>query len=614
MSHRPRFSPTFRLRAILIAFVPCAVVSTLAAAIFAYVQNDDIQERYLLTYKAEVQSLADQSADLLLKGNRTILVSLCKDVAEHRDIGLASILDESGKITATARSKVDFEETQRFQAGIRHFKVDDKGIIDSDLIGLAVIEASKKSIFIQQRRLVTECIAFVMAGYAFGLGLALFISQNLTIPFRRISDTVSRIAAGEFGSRVSITGDESVRGLAEGINSMAESIENAQNHLLSQVEAATEAMRMERDQAREVTLAKSRFVVAATHDLRQPMQALRLLSVELESRLKGDDEIQIVSQMLDSLSVVDQLIESFLDMSRLDAGVVKQNTSTFSPALIFDRLKPEFYRIASSKGIEIRFKSSKHNVTTDPMLLERILRNLISNAIRYTKSSVVVGVRYTPASIIFEVRDNGPGINDDDMQRIFGDFVQLNNPERHQNKGLGMGLSIVKRLSKLLDIKVAARSKVGNGSVFSILIPNLSLPPTAVNVAKNDSPDIDVRRKVALISDLPTEFEVCHETLASLGCEQSHFSLLNQDEIVRLLDYRPDFLLAHEDHWTKNSRSGLWIDSVLKVYPNLCIILSGDNPDLDNIANVDRDLLYIGNSVRASKVRSIIQRRSVTLN
>ncbi len=610
-----RRSTTFKFRAILIAFVPCAVVSTVASGIFAYYQADDIQERYQLTYSAEVQRLADKSAASLLSGRRDVLNAMCTDAANHRDIGLATILDEAGRIVTSARSRVDLGDTQRFHASISKLRVDAQGVIHNEAIGLAVIEASTKSIQRAQADLVKQCLFFVASCYAFGLALAIFISQNLTRPFKRISDTVTRIAEGDLSSRVRIAGDESVRGLAEGINFMAGRIQYAQNNLRKQVDEATEAMRIERDEARDVTLAKSRFVVAATHDLRQPMQALKLLSVELERRDLEDEERGIVSQMINSLSVVDQLIESFLDMSRLDAGAVHKNTSTFEPTWLFDRLKPELYRIASSKGIEIRFRPSKQQVTTDPMLFERILRNLISNAIRYTDSSIVVGTRYSKNGVVFEVRDNGPGISEEDYRRIFSDFVQLNNPERHQNKGLGMGLSIVKRLSKLLEISVSVRSKLGKGSVFSVTVPRVSSLATRsltgmTTVLAKESP-----LNVILMSDSPEAFLNCSETLRNLGCETSFISTLDPTAEFSNTDCRMDFLLLHEDNFGPRSPSWSLILNLVKSSSTIphaecaCFIISGEAVDLSSLSDPSGSVIYIGPAMRASKVRSIIQRR-----
>lgn len=605
------FSPTFRLRAVLIAFVPCAVISTLASGIFAHVQDDEIQERYMLTYKAEVQRLADLSAAPLEKGDRHILKSLCTSVLKNKDIGLVGILNENGGIAASSKSENENKESQRFQASINRLKVDEKGFIKEEPIGLAVIEASKKQISIERNNLAVLCTSFILVSYVFGLLLALFISKNLTVPFRRISNTVAKIASGKLESRVSIMGDESIRGLAEGINSMAESIEHAQHNLLSKIESATEEIRRERDEAREVTLAKSRFVVAASHDLRQPMQALKLLSVELERRLLGEEELKIVAHMINSLSMVDQLIESFLDMSRLDAGVVKKNSSVFSVESIFNRMKQDFYRISTSEGVEIRFCSSKEEVFTDQMLFERILRNLISNAIKYTRTSVLVGARKRGEYTVFEVRDNGAGIEESDIKKIFGDFVQLNNPERAHNKGLGMGLSIVKRLSNLLNIEVGVKSDKDKGSIFFVKVPrNLKKPQEQDEKNKEKGIHENGDIKIATISEFESDFDICNDILKSFGCNRRHFKRSRDDKIDDVLEFRPDFVLIHGENDIYSSISSDSIGRIIKTLPYSCVVLSG-NKSLPDQKDPEWDsVIYIGNNIRASKIRSIIQRRS----
>lgn len=612
-----RRSPTFRFRAILIAFIPCAVVSTLATGIFAHYQADDIQDRYLLTYNAEAQRLADRSAAPLLGGKREVLNAMCEEAATHREIGLVVILDEFGRTVASARSRIDIDSTQRFQAEISKLHVDSSGLIHSEAIGLAVIEASTKSIEKSEAELFKLCLVFLAVSNGLGLLLAFFISQNLTRPFKRITETVSRISDGDLNSRVQISGDESIRGLAEGINLMATRIQNAQNNLRSQIDFATEAIRQERDQARDTTLAKSRFVVAATHDLRQPMQALKLLSVELDRRPLADSEAAIVKQMINSLSVVDQLIESFLDMSRLDVGAVQKNTSQFRADWLFERLKPDFYRIAASKGIEIRFAPSNHIVKTDPILFERVIRNIISNAIRYTKSSILIGTRIVGDSVGFEIRDDGNGISPDDCQRIFSDFVQLNNPERNQQKGLGMGLAIVKRLSKLLDLNVSVKSQLGGGTTFRVVVPRGYEPETIEIDQPTSIGEIRDFSKIALVSKTTGDFSGCLETLNDLGCDATHFSTLNPSLRESVIQHAPVFVLVHEDDLCRESRAWCLLDFIASTPCDtswaapLGVIVSGERVSLDDLGLSFDSIFYIGPSLRASKVRSIIQRRRV---
>ena len=610
-----RRSPTFRFRAILIAFIPCAVVSTLATGIFAHYQADDIQERYLLTYNAEAQRLADKSAAPLLGGKRDVLNAMCEEAATHREIGLVVILDEFGRTVSSSRSRIEIASTRRFQAEINKLYVGYNGQIHNEAIGLAVIEASTKSIEKSENELLKLCLVFLAISNGLGLLLAFFISQNLTRPFKRITETVSRISDGDLNSRVHISGDESIRGLAEGINHMATRIQNAQNNLRSQIDLATEAIRQERDQARDTTLAKSRFVVAATHDLRQPMQALKLLSVELDRRPLADSEATIVKQMINSLSVIDQLIESFLDMSRLDVGAVEKNTSHFRADWIFERLKPDFYRIASAKGIEIRFVPSRQIVKTDAILFERVLRNIIANAILYTNSSILIGTRIIGSSIGFEIRDDGDGISQEDCQRIFSDFVQLNNPERNQQKGLGMGLAIVKRLSKLLDLNVHVKSKLGSGTTFTVVVPRGSEADNIVIDHSSSDYKNQITAKVALVSKSMSDFSACLESLNDLGCDPTHFSTLNPSLGDMVLQHSPLFVLIHEDDLSPGTHAWSLLESIYSLQGDasrttpLGVIVSGERVRLDDLGSSMDLIFYIGPSLRASKVRSIIQRR-----
>ncbi len=239
-------------------------------------------------------------------------------------------------------------------------------------------------------------------------------------------------------------------------------------------------LRRQKEAAEEANVAKSRFLTAASHDLRQPVHALSLFVGALRGHELPREVGRLVEHIKSSVAALDGLFLALLDISRLDAGVVEPRLQSIALQPLFERLERDFAAEADSRGIGLRFYPCSLWVRTDLQLLERILRNLISNAIKYTDCGrVVVGCRRGP-SISLQVWDTGRGIPADRIEDVFEEFYQLHNPERDRGKGLGLGLAIVRRLTLLLDHRLTLKSVVGRGSVFSLSLP-LSAPADTVS-------------------------------------------------------------------------------------------------------------------------------------
>jgi len=201
-----------------------------------------------------------------------------------------------------------------------------------------------------------------------------------------------------------------------------------------------------RHRAEQASLAKSQFLAAASHDLRQPLYALSLFSASLDQLKLDSSGRTVVGNIQDSTGAMEQLFEGLLDLSRLDAGVVQPRPGPVSIDALFDRLSQYFHPIAAERGLELRFRSDGEWVWSDAALLEQILGNLVGNALRYTRrGGVLLAARRRAAGVRLEVWDTGIGIAAADLQRIFEEFVQLDNAERDRRRGLGLGLSIARR-------------------------------------------------------------------------------------------------------------------------------------------------------------------------
>ncbi|WP_158817797.1 ATP-binding protein [Methylocapsa sp. S129] len=239
-----------------------------------------------------------------------------------------------------------------------------------------------------------------------------------------------------------------------------------------------EDLRRRNELVEQASLDKSRFLAAASHDLRQPIHALGLFVGALRATRLPAEAIRLVEQIEASAAAMDGLFSSLLDISRLDAGIVQARRQSFAIQPLLDRICRDYGEEAKAKSILLVTHPCSAIVRTDPVLMERILRNLIANAVRYTmRGRVVVGCRRRQGAIRAEIWDTGPGIPDAQQEKVFQEYFQLENPERDRAKGLGLGLAIVRRLTNLLDSELALRSQPGRGSCFSVAIPLASGAP-----------------------------------------------------------------------------------------------------------------------------------------
>ncbi|HTH15351.1 MAG TPA: PAS domain-containing sensor histidine kinase [Magnetospirillum sp.] len=228
----------------------------------------------------------------------------------------------------------------------------------------------------------------------------------------------------------------------------------------------------EKQAAEMANVAKSRFLAAASHDLRQPFQAMMLYKAVLEGRLTDAQDIKVLKALDDAMQAGQELLNALLHVSTLEAGITQPSIGSIVLDDVLAPLAAEYGEVASRSGVGLRYLPSHAVVNTDPVLLGRMVRNLLSNAVRYTGNGhILVGVRRAgPRKVRIEVWDTGTGIPADRLEDIWEEFIQLDNPERDRTKGLGLGLAIVARTANLLGHTVGTRSRLGVGSVFSIAL------------------------------------------------------------------------------------------------------------------------------------------------
>ena len=267
-----------------------------------------------------------------------------------------------------------------------------------------------------------------------------------------------------------------------------------------EVEAARQADL--RREAESANLSKSRFLAAASHDLRQPLHALGLFASALDERVKDPGGRELVGRINQSIGSLETLFDQVLDVSRLDAGAVTAEVRAVPLQPLFDRIANDLSSNAEEKDLALRFVPTARVVRSDPHLLERILRNLVANAIRYTeRGGIVVGVRARAGRVAIEVRDSGIGIADEHRARVFEEFYQAGSGERDRRQGLGLGLSIVKRLCDLLGHDLSFASAPGRGTTFRILLEPAQAPAGTPADASPPPPETSLAGTLVVVID-----------------------------------------------------------------------------------------------------------------
>jgi len=409
-------------------------------------------------------------------------------VGEH---GHAYVVDARGRLVAhpdigLVLKRTDMSVLPQVRAALGGAGASAQGIADSvDLSGQPVltahapvgrvgwfvfIEAPRAEAFATLYGSLTRSGALLLAGLvaAFGCGLAL--ARRMIAPIHALRRSAEQIGSGDLGHRISIrTGDE-LESLGDQFNAMAARLQDSYATLEHKVEERTH-------QLESANLAKSRFLAAASHDLRQPLHALGLWIAQLRSPLGEVERARLIERIAAAVDEMNDLFNGLLDVSKLDAGILIADLGDFPMADLLAKTERTFAPTARDKGLSLRVRPTRAWVRSDKLLLERILLNLVSNAIRYTAhGGVLVGCRRRGDRLRIEVWDTGPGIPDSEQQYIFDEFYQIPDPHRDRRGGLGLGLAIVDRFRRLLDHPIAVRSRLGRGSCFSIEVP-LRAPP-----------------------------------------------------------------------------------------------------------------------------------------
>lgn len=451
--------------------------------------------------------------------------------------------------------------------------------------------------------------------FGIGCALAALLIYRLTKgglrPFLDVIATVQRLAGGDLQARMATVELNEIGQLQQGINQMGESLEVLRDKMRQQVVEATAELTRQKEAAEQANRAKSKFLAAASHDLRQPMHAIGLFTAALQPHVGSDEGKAILDKIQASLSTTESLFSTVLDVSKLDAGIITPQLARVSVAHLLERLRDDFQYEAASKGLKLHIHSLPLQVMSDPVLLDRILRNLVSNALRYSDhGGVLIAARRRGDAICFQVWDTGIGIPGEHVADIFAEFYQVQTLKRDRAKGLGLGLAIVDRLVRLLGHRLDVRSKPGKGTVFSVAVPLATSESAAGKVSNEINPASYTRLigQVLVIDDDESVLDALTALLQGWGLDV--LIARSGEEAIAQLVRPPSLMLT--DFRLSVGETGL--DVVDKLHRKFAqddipvVVITGDTTEVVMQAIAAKGFPMLHKPVQPAKLRALVSR------
>ena len=469
----------------------------------------------------------------------------------------------------------------------------------------AIIFASKSKITYVERIANSYIVITSLIALLFVVSMVLVIVRmNISKPLQLLTDSINRYTplhkVEEFEDEKVILARE------DELGRMGRSFNRLKQDLWEQGEGLQNA----KIDAERANKAKSLFLASASHDLRQPLNAMQMYIAALQSKVKDKEILRIIEDINSVSMSTARLLNALLDVSELEVGAIKPRFESFSVNNMLISIFQSFLPLAKDKGLNFRVVPSSLYVRSDPALLERILGNFMSNAIRYTnKGSVLIGCRKRGDKVVIEVWDTGCGISDDQMSLIYEDFYQIENKERDRGKGLGLGLALAKRLAESLEHSINSKSTLGAGSCFSV----------AVDIAENNTENNQEESfmnimnlsgtNILLVEDDMDVLKATKQLLESWGCKVK--TARNKDEVMNFIKENPydnpDIILA--DNRLPGDASGIDITYLIqeKLQASIpCVIMTGDVERNHVQSIIDQGFPVLLKPIQPAKFRAML--------
>ena len=621
---------SIQFRILLASLLPVTLVSVAMVSVFVLTALDDNREDHGQMDRLLLQQIVAASEFGLYSENTPHLQTIAQGALRASTVRSVMIVDERGRILASAGvasiqwlpfvKGVAFERTDPV-TGYKQmvqpvtavqFEVPAPGA-SVPLLGHVMLELSQDTVRSRKHEILLLGLGMSLGSLLLAGVLALRLGRRVAGPMARVSLMIHRVGQGVYSARTPIFPDDPLHALQQSLNKMAARLESHRDELELRIDEATLALRAKKEEAETATQSKSRFLAAASHDLRQPTHALGMFVARLAQLPHNTETHQLIGKLEASVQAMQDLLDGLLDVSRLDSGAVPVQIRSFALAPIFEQLRAELSVIAAEKGLRLRIRSSTVGVVSDPALLHRILSNLLGNALRYThEGGVLLGCRRTVDGrhVRIEVWDSGIGIAPEHHEAIFREFYQVGNQERDRTKGMGLGLNIVARTAELLGHGLQMQSRLGHGTRFSLEVP-LAAPDAVLE--RRDSSRDKASAHLSGCSILVVEDDVlAREALVSLLHSWGCVALEADALAAALAQVRPDAVpdAIVSDYRLPNGENGIDVIQRLRAQaqaPIPACLISGDtDPHLMQLGK-DAGLSLLHKPVRPAKLRSVLR-------
>jgi two-component system, sensor histidine kinase len=617
---------TLRARMLAATVLPVTLVVLVLVGTFVVNRVADLRATHQQRSQLLAQQVALASEYGLFSGNLSSLQGVAEAVQREVGVHTVAVLDPQGKVLARAgRSDIDqilpSDDVVMLPITTTRVALDDLydaqqtgPAWDTPLLGYAVVEVSSDVLHAQENFAVGFAIVSGLLVIVMGGLLAMRMGASVLSPMQRVTKRVERIGEGDFAEPQDVQPDDPLADLHTKLNAMASSLSAGREELEQRVDAVTQALRQKKEEAENATLAKSHFLAAASHDMRQPTHALGMFVARL-GQLPMDDAMRpLVNSLEVSVQAMQNLLDGLLDLSRLDSGAVKVDVGPVCLADVLGAVETALMSTALAKGIRFRVRPTSLWGASDPVLLQRMVMNLTHNALRYTEQGTVfVTCRRVGqgSQVRIEVWDSGIGISTQHQTEIFKEFYQVGNPGHERTHGLGLGLNIVERSAQLLKHSLALRSETGCGSRFSITMPLaqpapalvLPAPPAEVPVVQELA-----GLRVLVIEDDEFALIAVQGLLESWGCRVLAASSVGQALAFLLFDPMPHVIVS--DYRLADGENG--IDAIAAVrqragYDIPACLMSGDTDAVLVQCAKEAALTLLHKPVRPAKLRSLVR-------
>jgi signal transduction histidine kinase len=632
-----------RWRMVWVAVLPIALVVVCIAVAFWFGRSKDLEEAHRQRVDLLVRQVALFGGYGLFSGDRASLQSVVNAVKDEPDVAAVHVYGTDGVLIASAgatpqeslvsmglqpyqlRRQAEGFDSLREPIFAARLPVDDffldgnaKPSSEPLVLGYVVLEVSRAGLQLRKSDALVTTTWLGLLAVMLGTLLAIRLGNGVVRPILRVSHMVRRIAQGDFGVQPDVAATDPLHELQTSLNQMAIRLAWGRDEMAHRVAVVTEALRIKKEQAEEATQAKSHFLASASHDLRQPTHALGLFVARLQQFPMEPQQRQLVDSLDASVRSLQDLLDGFLDLSRLEAGSVSAHLQPVSVGALLESLRPILEPSARAKGLRLRIRPSNWWVRSDPVLLHRMVMNLALNAVRYTeRGTVLIACRLADGGqgVRIEVWDSGIGIAPDHQQDIFREFFQVNAKQpvgRGRPMGLGLGLSIVERTAKLLDCRLELRSAAGCGTRFSIIL-NQRIAAVAEQVSPAERraevfADLAGVR-VLLLEDDNAARLAARALLESWGCMVFAAATAQQACAVVQSEGIPDIIVS--DYHLGGGDNGLHAIAVVRdlaQYRVHACLMSGDTDVVVQQNAKSAGLTLLQKPVRPAKLRSLLRR------